>query len=148
MKDFTKPFESNVLSYALRAWPVWNAEDEPVSVAATAFSEARRRYDIADARLTLSLYESVPGPERDKAVRERTDTTTALKDAYLAAREAGAVRDGITPRFLTADDAALIAEGLRMALQFCAGFRPSQIDALNELRDLFQSDESLNIFVR
>lgn len=139
---FTKPFERNVLSHALRAYPQGN------SAAATAFSDALRDLRVAEARLTLSLDAGEPGPDRDHALTARRESQIAVEVAYLAARETDAIREGITPQFLAADEAALIVEGLRMARRFCAGFRPSQIATIDELQALFQTNGPLDIFVR
>lgn len=121
---FTKPFEHNVLSHALRANPRWpigldalataGEEDRARYRACEAFAEALRRHRVAEAKLTISLDAGGPGAARDMTIDESRDATEALKAAYLAAREHDVVREGTTPRFITHEDAIAIACALNL----------------------------------
>lgn len=159
MNDFTKPFESNVLSHALRAVPMWldpDGEKTAEYVAAAVFADAHRRYRIAEAKLTLSLDEGEPVDARSTAIESYRDASDALRAAYMDARAMNAVREGITPSFITENDAREIAKALGLLheqgeREGRISYALEQVGALEELFEGIACNEGgvpADIFVR
>lgn len=145
-ETFQKPFERNVFSNALRAHPLGNGP------AALAFSDALRRHRLAEARLTLSVDEGRPGGERNALVEDHSAAQNELTYAYVMARTAGAVREGITPHFISHDEARKITTALNQHFILATKHdRPeSELAMIADLEELFThaETEAVDIFVR